>query len=239
MAPDSNADSDVRGFAAMIHNRLAVETRVAKAKSFAWACAGAAIAIALTGLGVSVAFIGYSHLSDLTPAAQLISRSIVDALQRTELTSVVSGTMALKPNSEIKLAPGQIVHLSESPPLKLNPNSSVRIIGNLKLDVPQPSKQQLQLDTTSQSEQLPFTEYTVFKNVKYERGHVVTGWNYDLSDGMRPRSQICYYEENAAQGVSARYTLSVNNYARRPSALTKVSFDFDGALASCIWFSGY
>jgi hypothetical protein len=239
MTPDSNAESDARGFAAIINSRLIAEARVARAKSFAWVCAGATIAIALTGLGVAVAFIGYSHLNNLSPAADLISRSIADALQRTELTSVVSGTMALNPNSEIKLAPSQIVHLNEGAAVRLDPSSSVRIIGNLKVDVPQPSKQQLQLDTTSQSEQVPFTEYTVFRDVNYERGHVVTGWNYDLADSMRPTSQICYYEESAAQGVSARYTMSANNYPRRPSALTKVSFDFDGALANCIWFSGY
>jgi hypothetical protein len=239
MTADDSTKNDVRGFAAMINSRLLAEARVARAMSFAWVCAGGTIALALTGLGSAVAFFGYSHLNDLRPTADLISRSMVDALKRTELKAVVSGTMALNPDAEIKLAPNQIVHLSEDATVKLDPNSSVRIIGNMKVDVPQPSKRQLQLDTTSQSEQLPFTEYTVFRDVNYERGQVVTGWNYDLADPMRPQSQICYYEESPARGVSARYTLSVNNYPRRPSALTKVSFDYDGALANCIWFSGY
>jgi hypothetical protein len=239
MVRDRNAERDVPGFAAIINSHLIAEARVAKAKSFAWVCAGATIAIALAGLGVCIAFIGYSQLDNLTPAANLISRSIADALQRTELTSVVSGTMSLNPSSEIKLAAGQIVRLGEGAPVRLDPNSSVRIIGNMRLDIPQPSKQQLQIDATSQSEQLPFTEYTVFRDVNYVRGHVVTGWNYELTDPVRPKSQICYYEESPEHGVSARYTLSVNNYPQRPSALTKVSFDFEGALANCIWFSGY
>jgi hypothetical protein len=229
----------LRGLAAVINSRLAAEARVARAMSFAWICAGAMLSIALTGLGFASAFLGYSHLNNLAEAADLISGSMAVALQKTELKSIVSGKMALDPNSEVKLAPNQIIHLSDGATVKLDPSSSVQIIGNMKLDVPQPSKQQLQLDTTSQNEQLPFTEYTVFKDVNYEKGHVVTGWNYDLTDPMRPQSQICYYEEKASQGVSARYTLSVNNYPRRPSTLTKVSFDFDGALANCIWFSGY
>jgi hypothetical protein len=239
MSKDRDPEDELRGFAAAINSRLAAEAVVARAMSFAWICAGAMISIALTGLGVAAAFVGYSHLNSLTDAADLISHSIADALQNAELKSVVTGKMALDPNSEIKLASNQIVGLSEGTTVKLDPNSSVRIIGNMKVDVPQPSKQQLQVDTTSQSEQLPFTEYTVFRDVDYEKGHVVTGWRYDLTDQMRPQSQICYYEESHSRRVSARYTLAINNYPRRPSELTKVSFNFDGALANCIWFSGY
>jgi hypothetical protein len=239
MSKDHGSGDELRGFAAAINSRLAAEAGVARAMSFAWMCAGAMISIALTGLGVAAAFVGYSHLNSLTDAADLISRSVADALQKAELKSVVTGKMALDSTSGVKLAPDQTIRLSEGTMVKLDPSSSVRIIGNIKVDVPQPSKQQLQLDTTSQSDQLPFTEYTVFRDIDYEKGHVVTGWNYDLTDQMRPQTQICYYEESHSQGVSARYTLAVNNYPRRPSALTKVSFDFDGALANCIWFSGY
>jgi hypothetical protein len=239
MTADGSTGNDLRGFAAMINSRLLAEARVARAMSFAWVCAGGTIALALTGLGSAVTFFGYSHNNDLRSTADLISRLMVDAFTRTEIKTVVSGIMALNPDAEIKLAPNQIVHMSEGATVKLDPNSSVRIIGNMKFDVPQPSKQQLQLDTATQSDQLPFTEYTIFKDVNYERGHVVTGWNYDLSDPVRPQSQSCYYEESPAQGVSSRYTLSFNNYPRRPSGLTKVSFDYDGALANCIWFSGY
>ena len=101
------------------------------------------------------------------------------------------------------------------------------------------SEEQLQLGATSQTDQLPFTDYTIFRGVNYEKGHVVTGWNYDLSDTARPKTQVCYYEEILERGLSARYTLSINNSPQRPSALTKVSFSFDGALGNCIWFSGY
>jgi hypothetical protein len=239
MTDGSSAVTESRGFAAIINSRILAEARVARAISFAWICAGTAIAVVLTGLGCAASFVGYSHLSNLSSAADMISRSLADSIKRMELKSVVSGKMILSPNSEVKLAPGQVIRLAEGTTVKLDPSSAVRIIGNMKVDVPQPSKQQLQLDTTSPSEQLPFTEYTIFKDVNYERGHVVTGWNYDLVDPMRPKSQLCYYEESPSQGVSSRYTLSVNNYPRRPSALTKVSFDFDGALANCIWFSGY
>jgi hypothetical protein len=110
-----------------------------------------------------------------------------------------------------------------------------RIAGAL----PQPSKQQLQLNTTSKSDELPFTNYTLFREVAYEKGHVATGWNYDLSDTVRPKSQMCYYKQALDKGLSAKYTIAVNNSPQRPSALSKVSFNFDGALANCILFSGH
>jgi hypothetical protein len=96
-----------------------------------------------------------------------------------------------------------------------------------------------QLSTTSKSDELPFTNYTIFRDVDYDKGQVVTGWNYDLVDTVRPKSQMCYYKQNIEKGITAKVMLAINNSPRRPSALTKVSFNFDGALANCIWFSGY
>jgi hypothetical protein len=107
MSKDHGSGDELRGFAAAINSRLAAEAGVARAMSFAWMCAGAMISIALTGLGVAAAFVGYSHLNSLTDAADLISRSVADALQKAELKSVVTGKMALDSTSGVKLAPDQ------------------------------------------------------------------------------------------------------------------------------------
>jgi hypothetical protein len=230
---------EVIGLAAMINSRLVAEARVARAASFVWICAGAAIGLVLCGLGCAIGFFGYSHVVSVRSAAELTAHALVDALQGAKLTTTVTGSMALAPNSELKLAVNQKVSLEDGTTVRLDPNSSVRIVGNLKVDVPQPSKQQLQLDTTSKSDELPFTNYTIFKEVDFGKGYVVTGWNYDLSDTVRPKSQYCYYKESLERGLSAKYTIAINNSPQRPSALSKVSFDFDGALTNCIWFSGY
>jgi len=75
--------------------------------------------------------------------------------------------MSLAPNSEVRLASGQTVRVEEGTTVKLDPSSSVRVVGDLKIDMPQPSKQQLQLETTSASDELPFTNYTIFRSVGY------------------------------------------------------------------------
>jgi hypothetical protein len=239
MTDESDEIGDVERFAAVVNSRLGAESRVARAQAFAWLCGGAAISVCLAGFGCALAFFGYSHMLSVKPAAELTARALSDALQRTKLKTVVSGKMSLSSDSELTLAAGQTVRLSEGAIVKLDPSSAVRIIGNLKVDVPQPSKQQLQLETTTQTDELPFTNYTIFRDVNYEKGHVVTGWNYDLSETTRPKVQYCYYQQMVEKGLSAKYKLAVNNVPRAPSSLTKVSFNFDGALANCIWFSGY
>jgi hypothetical protein len=236
MTSEIGQQTDLGGFAAVINSRLAAEGRVAKAIAVAWVGGGAAIACCLTGLGLLAAFYGYSYMLSVKPAAEQTARALVGALERTQLKTKVSGTMSLAPNSELKLAPGQTVKLAENSIVKLDPNSSVRVIGDLKVDMPQPSKGQLQLDTRSKNEELPFTSYTVFRSVPYASGRVVTGWNFDLADVLRPKSQYCYYTATVKKGASIDYTLAWNGLPQRPSSLDKV--DFDDALANCIWFSG-
>jgi hypothetical protein len=105
--------------------------------------------------------------------------------------------------------------------------------------MPQPSKRQLQFDTTTESHEPPFTNYTIFKSVSFGSGTVDTGWNFELSDPVHPTLQYCYYRQDFAKGLGTKYVLSVDNSPRRPSALQKLSFDFDETLSNCIWFSGF
>jgi len=235
----NDQNNTVGGLAAAINSRLASESRIARAKSFVWLCAGAAIGSCLGGVGCVLAFLGYSHVASVRPAAELIAKALVSALQQTKMKTIVSGRMSLSPDSEIKLAAGQSVLVSENNIVKLAQDSSVQIVGNLKIDAPQPSREQLQLDTKSKSDESVFTNYTIFRDVSYEKGHVVTAWHYDLSDTRRPKSQTCYYTESIERGLSAKYVLAIDDSPRRPSPLTRVSFNFEGALASCTWFSGY
>src|ERR1700694_1863476 len=165
--PDNDQGADVGGFAAVINSRLGAEARVAKAISFGWFSGGLAIALCLTALGGASAFYGYSYMLSVKPAAEEVAKALVDAIQRAELKTTVMGTMSLAPNSEVVLAPGQIVRFNEGATVKLDPNSTIRVVGDLKIDVPQPSKQQLQLDTMSKSDELPFTNYTIFTDVKF------------------------------------------------------------------------
>jgi hypothetical protein len=233
-----HSETDFAGFVATINSRLAARARLARATSFAWLCGRAAIALCLAGLGLAAAFSGYSYLISVKPAAELTAKAIAEALARTELKTIVSGSVSFTPNSELKLAPNQVVVLEEGTSVKLDPNSSVRVVGDLKMDIPRPSEKQLQLGASSDSEERPFTNYTIFRGLAFGAGEVVTGWHYDLTDTERPKHQYCYYRQSLNRGVSAKYIIAINGYPHRPSPLAKLAFNFDEAVQNCIWFSG-
>ncbi len=180
--------ADVNGFAAMLNARLAAKSRIARAMGFGWVCGGLAIAACLTGAGVACALCGYSSLISVKPAADQIAMSLSDAFKKAELKTSITGRVSLAPNTELKLAPGQKVKLADNTIVKLDPESSVRVVGNVK--IPQPSDRQLQPNVMSGGV-LPFTTYTIFRSITYGAGRVETGWNFDLSDTTRPRSQYC------------------------------------------------
>jgi hypothetical protein len=224
-------------FAETLNSRVAADARIRKAVAFGWLCGGCAVAVCLISAGFAVALLGYSYMISVNPSAEIVAKALADALQKAVIKTSVTGNMALV-NTEVSLAKDQSVRLAEGSVVKLDPESSVRVTGDFRADVPQPSKRQLQLDATSNSKDLPFTRYTVFKSAPFAAGVVVTGWNFELSDTSRPQLQRCYYEQILDKGIAATQTIAIDGAARRPSALTKLSFDFDGALGNCIWFSG-
>ena len=221
------------------HPRHAQAQGISRAEPLAsWLCGGAAIAVCMIGLGFALAFSGYSHMLSVKPAAEQTAQALAKALNGAELKAVVSGSVPLSPNSEVNLAAGQTVTLKDDATVKLDPNSAIRVVGDLKYDLPQPSKQQLQEDATSKRSELPFTSYTVFKSTNFGAGKVETGWDFDLSDPTRPKWQYCYYKQGISMGKAVRYAIAADGIPHPPSALTKLPFNFDAALSNCIWFSG-
>jgi hypothetical protein len=230
-------NESLSAFVATLNARIAAEARIKRALAFGWLCGGCAIAACLISLGFAAASFGYSYVASIDPSAEIAAKAIGDAFQKAQIKTLVTGTMALA-NTEVSLSKGQSVKLAEGSTVRLDSASSVRVTGDFKADVPQPSKRQLQLDAMSNSKDLPFTRYTVFKSAPFGVGVVVTGWNFELNDTSRPLLQRCYYEQLLDKGIAATQTIAIDGAPRRPSALTKLSFDFDGALGNCIWFSG-
>ncbi|MGY3032726.1 putative cupredoxin-like copper-binding protein [Bradyrhizobium sp. USDA 4354] len=235
---DPSDFADVGGFASVINSRLAAEAKIAKAIGFGWFCGGWAIALCLVGLGGLFAFWGYSSTQSVASSADDVAAAIGQALSKATIHTSVEGQVSLAPDASLTLAPSQTVKLAEGTTVSLDPNASVKVTGDFKVDVPQPSKQQLQLDATSSSNESPFTQYTVFKGLSFGGGYVITGWNFDLSDTSKPNYQRCYYEQDLDEGVAATQTIAINGLPRPLSSLAKLPFDFDGAVANCIWFSG-
>jgi hypothetical protein len=105
--------------------------------------------------------------------------------------------------------------------------------------MPQPSKRQLQQEAMSSDDELPFTSYVIFRTVPLGSGVVETGWLYDLSDTLRPRTQYCNYRQALDEGLMGKISIAVDSSPKIFSPLMKLPFKPDEALANCIWFSGY
>jgi hypothetical protein len=234
----SENDINFGGLAAALNSRLNAESRVTNSVGFFWLCGGAAISIVFIGLGVAAALYGYSSLLSVKPAGEEIATALTEAFEHANLKATVSGKMSLVP-TELKLARGQIVKLEDGATVRVDPNSSVRVVGDLKVDMPRPSEQQLQRNETIGNDELPFTSYTIFKDVEYSSGTVETGWNFELSDTTRPTMQRCTYRQKITTGFSTNYVLAVDDSPRPPGPLQKLPFNFDEALSNCIWFSGF
>lgn len=115
---------------------------------------------------------------------------------------------------EVRLAPNQVVGLAPDAILWLEPNASVRVVGDLKTQVLQRSKMQLQLDNGAPAN--VFTRYTIFRNVIFGSGIVVTAWSYDLSGSIRPKAQYRYYQQQLQRGLAVKYVFSIDGAHRPP-----------------------
>jgi len=78
MSADSD-DNRIGAFAAVVNSRLAAESRIANAVSFTWLCGGWAIACCLFGVGLTLAFWGYSYMISVVPAAEQVAKALGDA----------------------------------------------------------------------------------------------------------------------------------------------------------------
>lgn len=231
----SEPATELGAFTAVIQSRMTESARLARAFGFAWWCGGLSVAAFLTAVGVLIAFAGYGHLISNTPAAEAIAHAIADSLAKTPIKTRVSGHMNLAPNSSVKLAPGQSVQLAPGSTVSLAPNSSVKVVGDVKM--PRPSPLQLQ-EKLKVGDELPFTSYTLFRTVQMGAGRVETGWSFELSDPTTPKLQYCSYIRPVIKGAQLRDIIAVNGVPQRPSGPARPAFNFDQAVANCIWFSG-
>jgi hypothetical protein len=78
---------------------------------------------------------------------------------------------------------------------------------------------------------------TTFKTVSFDRGQVVTGWNFDNSDQINPAYQYCYYSERSDELVQVRTELGRNG-AMMENLKPRPGVDLIAAYNNCVWFSG-
>jgi hypothetical protein len=185
------------------------------------------------GSAVGIGFFGYSFVTRNSENMDFLSDAIAKAMSKVQLQSVATGTVQIQPR-EIRLASGQTVSFDPESRLHLDPNAKVNADGEIKIQAPTISIPQ---NPSPRSVSRPaITNFTIFKTVPFEKGSVLTGWNFLTSAQKLPSRQYCYYtEQGESSDVSVRLDIAVDGSLGDSKTFPK-SFDVSSAFSKCVWF---
>ena len=197
-----------------VNSRLRAESRMTSARAFLLQATGAGAFVALAGLGIGLASYGYAYMNQFDSAAEKIATAMQTAL----------ADVTLKTKGEVTLT---------DTTLKLEGLPAPRAEA-----VPTPTKAQLGAEATPASKAPVNTTFTVFKQVPYLDGQIVTGWNFKANEDQ-PFQQYCYFSRrtNEAKGqVEIKIDLAMDGKTLPQPQKSDVNL---GILASnCVWHDG-
>ena len=202
------ATKDNRVLANAVNARIKSEARILNAKAAFYRLAGLSLVCAMTGVGIGAALYGWTYGRQPVIQAEQVANAVAAAMSG--LTLKAEGTVKLDPESTLALA--------QKPP-----------------EAPRPTASQLGAGATPASQAAVATNFTVFKNVPFGSGQVVTGWNFTSSEQKTPQHQYCYYSEQIDGTSKMTIDLGENG---RPAAISKTRSGMDPVLgyANCVWF---
>jgi hypothetical protein len=213
--------------------KLTAGAQLEQAKTTLYRFGGMGVLAAMLGAGIGLACFGYSYVTDGRAQAQKMADAIVQALEKAQLTT--TGDVKLADGSTVGLAPGGQVMLAPNSTVRVDPSSTVKVPGIVNPDThsttaPPP------VQAAASPQNKIITQYTIFKTVAFDKGQVVTGWNFENSNQISPALQYCYYSEKSDELVQVRIDLGRNgammeNFTPRPGVDLIVAFN------NCVWFS--
>ncbi|HEV2544555.1 MAG TPA: hypothetical protein VGU70_17520 [Methylobacterium sp.] len=197
-----------------VNGRLRAEARMHFARAFLLRALGAGAFSALAGIGIGAACYGYAYMNQFDSAAEKIASAMQTAL----------ANVTLKTKGEVTLTDNTL-KLEGLPAQRANA-------------VPTPTKAQLGADAAPASQAPVNTTFTVFKQVPYLDGQIVTGWNFKANE-ERPFQQYCYFSRrsNETKGqVEIKIDLAMDGKTLPQPQKSDVNL---GILATnCVWHDG-
>ena len=214
--------------------KLTADSQLNQAKTTLYRFGGMGLLAAMLGAGIGLACFGYSYVTDGRAQAQKIADAMVQALEKAQLTTM--GEVKLADGSTVGLAPGAQVMLAPNSTVRVDQPSTVKVAGFINPD-PRSTTAPPLIQAAPSPQNKVITQYTTFKTVAFDKGQIVTGWNFDNSNQTNPASQYCYYSEKSDDLVQMRIELGRNgamieNFKPRPG------LDLAAAFNNCVWFSG-
>ena len=209
-----------RDLAGAVNARVTADARMIAAKALLIRLGAVGLLGLMIGAGIALACLGYARIRDANGAAERLADVLTSALEKATMHAQLdpNASVRLDPAATVGLDPEAKVHLAEDSPL------------------PRPTAAQLHPDATAPSKAAVRTNYTVFKNVKYGLGEVVTGYNFS-PDGTVPERQYCYYASGAGEQPYVTTPVAANGRYAVPSH-PQEGLDPVKAAAECVWFDG-
>jgi hypothetical protein len=128
------------------------------------------------------------------------------------------------------------VSLANDARVGLDRSSTITANGEIKIELPSVSAPSAGV-TRSSSGKLPLiTNFTVFKNVPFGKGTVMTGWVFLSSAQTSPTHQYCYYTASLeTPGFDISIDIGDDGELDTPKTLPN-GFDIKAAFDRCTWF---
>lgn len=197
-----------RVLANSVNARLKSDARIQNAKAAFWRLAGLALVCLMVGIGGGAILFGWTYGRQPVIQAEQVADAVAAAMSRVVFRT--EGTVKLDPDARIAAAGAP--------------------------EMPRPTATQLGTTPGSAAPAVA-TNFTVFKNVPFANGQVVTGWNFASSEQKNPSHQYCYYSEQIDGSSKVTIDLGENGHPVPPTK-TKSSMDPLLAYGNCVWFSG-
>jgi hypothetical protein len=200
-----------------------------------WRLVGLGLVTCATGVAVGLGFYGYSHVTRNADSANIFASTFSKALAEVQLRAVAEGTVQLDP-SELSLAKDQTISLDPSSRVLLDPAAKVRADGEIQVQTPSVSPLENTTTTRRVARTPTIANFTVFKEVDFDKGQVVTGWKFLTSAQKSPTTQYCYYTEKLeASLLEPVVYIGLNEELDPPKQLPQ-GFDITAAFKKCVWF---
>lgn len=212
-------------------SRLKAEAQMESTKASLFKVGGYSAFVVCLGLGCGAAFLGYASIRSAQSSSDEIANILVKAISNASIT--IKGAVELVPGTPLVLKPDQT--------LRLDPNASVKV---------EPSGTGQIQDTHSRVDPLAnpaqpksggkvTTSYTVFKEVKYAKGAVVTAWTFASNESATPVRQRCYYSERSDRGSDLRVIELAIDGQIVPHAKGSINTGALATMKNCVWFNEF
>ena len=198
--------------AQQVNSRLRADSSYVAARAFLFRALGFGAFACLAGIGIGAAAYGWATLNQFDTAAQKIAAAMQAALS----------DVTLKTKGEVTLT-----------------DNVLKLEGLPKGGgTPTPTKAQLGEQATPASRAQVNTTFTVFKQVPYLDGQIVTGWNFkDSAD--QPYQQYCYFSRRSSEAkgqVEIKIDLAMD--AKTLPQPQKSDVNLEILARNCVWHEG-